>query len=257
MSEPSVPPAPKKGMSTGAKIAIGCGIAVLLGIGGCFVVTGFFVKKGVDTMKDFAETAQKDPDMAAYKLALGAFKLNPEVEVVSSDADAKTITVRNKKDGKEVTFNLADIKAGRLSIESDGETVNFEGNTSPDGKSGSFKVTSDKGSMTIGGEAEIPDWVPVYPGARTEGHSSIKSGTEASGTFTIHTPDSSDRVVAYYEHELKAAGFEVQKSTLQSSNATGGNVNARLGNRTVNVTVATQEGETQGLVAFTEKLEGE
>ncbi len=256
MSEPAAPAAPvaKKGLSTGAKVAIGCLVGLMLVVGGCFVVTAFFVKKGVHAVKEFADETQKDPDLAAYKGALLMFKMQPDVEVVSSDAKAKSITVRDKKTGKETTFNLSDIKSGHLSIKSGDDEVNVEGNASPDGKSGSFKITSNKGKMVLGGDgSEIPSWVPIYPGAKTDGYSSLDSAEETSGTFTIHTPDAADRVLAYYENALKRSGYKVEKTTMQSDKATGGNLTATSGNRTINIAVATQEGQSQGLVAYSEK----
>jgi len=257
MTEPAPPPPPaKKGLSTGAKIAIGCLVAVCLVAGGCFVVTAFFAKKGVDALRGFAEDVEKDPDSAAYKAALWAFKANPEFDVVASDDAAKTITVREKKTGKEVTFDLADIKSGRLTIESDeGGKVNLDANVAPDGKSGGFAITSDKEKMVLGADAEsVPGWIPIYPGGRAESFSSLESNGERSGTFTLHTSDAVDEVLAHFERELRGAGFEVEKSTMESASARGGNLTARSGERTVNITLFTQEGETQGLVAYSEKL---
>jgi len=255
MSEPAVQPAPKKGMSTGAKIAIGCVIALLLCIGACvaFVgVGGMWLKNKVQGM---SERYEKDPDAAAYDAALMAFKLNPDLEIVSQDEATKTITVRDKKDGKEVTFNLDDIKAGRLSIESGGEKGNIGVQGGENGQGGSMTVESDKGKMVLGGgdAAALPVWLPAYPGARTDGVSSLESNGEKSGTFTIHTADTVDQVLAFYESRLKSDGFEVNKATLNIPGAVSANLTAKSANRTLNVTVATQEGETQGLVAYSEK----
>ena len=74
-----------------------------------------------------------------------------------------------------------------------------------------------------------------------------------SASFTIHTSDSAETVLAYYEEKLKAAGFEVQRTTLETAGAMGGNLAAQSGARTLNVTVATQEGETQGLIAYVDQ----
>ena len=60
-------------------------------------------------------------------------------------------------------------------------------------------------------------------------------------------------MLAFFEEKLQGAGFEVQKATLNIPGAVSANLSARAGGRTVNVTVATQEGETQGLVAYAEK----
>lgn len=254
MSDPVVQPAAKKGMSTGAKVAIGCLIAVVLGIGGCVIVSTYLLKKGVDKVKNFAEKAESDPDYGVYQAALWAFQMNPELEVVSSDEATKSITVRDKKSGKEVTFNIEDIKAGRLSIEADGETVNFDVDQSGE-NSGTMTVESGEGKMVFGAgdSSSLPTWIPSYPGARSDSYSTIEANGERSGTFTIHSPDSADQVLSYFEDRLKADGFEVQKTTIDANGAKGGNLTGTLDKRTVNVTVATQEGETQGLVAYNEK----
>jgi hypothetical protein len=259
MAEPVVPPpppptppgAPKQGLSTGAKIAIGCLVAVVLCVGGCFVVTAVGLHWAGKKVKNFAENAEKNPNAAAVQAVELMVKFNPEVEVVSSDPDAGTITLREKKTGKVVKFNAEDIKNGKFSFESDGEKVNVEANGD---NGGSFKVESSKGRFAVGGAADAaPDWVPVYPGARADSYSNLEANGEKSGTFTIHTADPAEKVLAYYKSQLEGAGFKVEKSTLESTAAFGGNLTATAGARSVNVTVATQEGETQGLVAYSEK----
>jgi len=255
MSEPALQPAPKKGMSTGAKIAIGCLIGVLLVIGACVAIVGvggMWVKNKVTGM---AEKYENDPDAFAYDAAVTAFKLNPEVEIVAQDESAKSITVREKKTGKEITFNLDDIKEGRLSIESGGETVNIGVEGGEGGQGGTLTVESDKGTMTFGGgdASAVPDWIPSYPGARTDSFSNLEVGGERSGTFTLHTSDSLGQVLAFFEDGLKGAGFEVQKATMNIQGAESANLTGTAGGRTVTVNITSQEGETQGLVAYTEK----
>jgi len=259
MSDPSVPPPPpappdappaKQGLSTGAKIAIGCLVVLLLIAGGCFVVTAFVGKKVVD----FARDAEKDPEAAAVKATELMMRMNPEVEVVSSDPEAGRITLREKRTGKVVTFNAEDLKSGKFSFESEGETtsVDFDGGSGEE--PGALRVTSGERRMTFGADAgDIPEWVPRYPGARSDSLSTVEAGEETSGTFTIHTADEPAAVLDYFERTLEAAGFEVEKSTMRTVSAEGGNITATRGGRSVNVTHAAQEGETQGLVAYTEK----
>ena len=257
MSEPVQPaPAPKKGMSTGAKIAIGCLIGLVVVVGGCFVVTGYFVKKGVNSVKEFAEKAQNDPDGAAFDAAVFAFKMNPDAEIVSKDEDAKTITVRDKKSGKEITFNLDDIKSGNLSMESDGEKVNVGVTPGENGQGGSMTVESSKGNkMTFGAgsNASVPDWIPTYPGSSSDSFSAMEVNGEKSGTYTIHTSDGVEQLMAFFEDRMKGAGFEVNKTTMSANGNLGGNLTCTAGARTVNITLTTQDGETQGLVAYNEK----
>jgi hypothetical protein len=256
MSDPVVvpPPPAKKGMSTGAKVAVGCLIALVLCVGGCFVMTAIGLKWAGGKVKNFAEKAEKDPDYGVYQAAVWAFKANPDYEVVSSDDAAKSITVREKKTGKQVTFTLADIKSGRLSIESEGEKVNVDVDQTG-ANAGSMTISSDKGKMTFGATdmSSLPSWVIAYPGARTDGVSTLESNGEKSGTFTIHTADSAEQVLAFYAQKLEGSGFKIEKTNVSGTNAAGGSVTGTAGNRSLSVIVSNQEGETQGLVAFTEK----
>lgn len=263
MSEPVVPPPPpaapgapeaKQGLSTGAKVAIGCLVALLLVAGGCFVVTAFFVKKGVDAAKGFVEDVEKDPEAAAVKAVELMMRVNPEVDVVSSDPGAGTITLREKRTGKVVTFNAEDLQAGRVSFESDGERIEIDADESGEDEPGRLRIASGDRTMVFGADAEaVPDWVPRYPGGRAESFSTVEADGEVSGTFTIRTSDSAEEVLSFYVGALEAAGFEVEQSTMRSATATGGNLTAKAGNRSLNIALASQEGETQGLVAYAEK----
>lgn len=259
MSEPVVPPpppaapgaaAPKKGLSTGAKIAIGCLIALFLLAAGCFVVTAFVGKKVVD----FAKEAEKDPEAAAVKAIELMMRMNPEVDVVSSDPEAGTITLREKRTGKVVTFEADDLRSGRVSFESEGERVEIDADEGEGGEPGALRIASGDRTMVFGAEAEaVPAWVPHYPGARAESFSTVEAGSEVSGTFTIRTSDSVEQVLAFYERTLTDGGFAVEKSTMESASATGGNLTAKADDRSLNIALAWQEGETQGLVAYAEK----
>lgn len=263
MSEPVVPPppppgqaetAPKQGLSTAAKVAIGCLVAVLLVAGGCFVVTAFFVKKGVDAARSIVEDVDRDPEAAAVKTIELAMRMNPEVDVVSSDPAAGTITLREKRTGKVVTFNASDLREGRFSFESEGETVEFDVDEGEEGEPGGLRIASGERTMVFGADSDtVPDWVPRYPGARADSFSTLESEGEHSGTFTIRTADAADEVLDFFARELEAAGFEVERTTMESASAIGGNITAKSGRRSVNVALAAQEGETQGLVAFTER----
>lgn len=252
----TVPPPPpgaeapkKKGLSPLAWFAIGCGALIVLGLGSCFVMTAIVAKKA----KSFVTDLESNPDAAAVKAAELAMRLNPEVDVVASDPQAGTLTVREKATGKEVTFSLEDIKAGKLSIQSGDQKVDVDVNADEQG--GTMSVTTNQGTMVLGGGdgSQVPAWIPGYPGARSDSFSNVKAGGENSGTFSIHTSDAAEAVLAFYEEKLKAAGFEVEMTTLETNGALGGTLVGRSGDRTVNVTVATQEGETQGLIAYTEK----
>lgn len=254
MNQPLTPEAaPKKGMSTVVKVLLGCGVLLFLLVGSCVVVSAYFAKKTLGGISDFAKEMESNPDSAAVKAAALALRLNPEVEVLSSDPAAGTITVREKKTGKKVTFNLEDIKAGKFSIESDGEKAKFDIDASAE-NGGQMKVVTDQGTAVFGaGGGKTPEWIPAYPGGRTEGVANIEAQGEKSGTFTLRTADPPDTVLAFYESKLKAAGFEVQKASLSFDGAPSGTLNATADKRQLSITAAAQDGETQALVTYNEK----
>lgn len=256
MSEPMAPSSqtpPKKGMSTLVKVLLGCGVLLLLGVGSCVVVSGYFLKKGVNKLEAFAKEVESNPDAAAVRAAEMALRLNPEVDVVSSNPEEGTITVREKATGKEVTFDLEDIKSGKFSITADGEETHVDIDASAaDG--GSMKVTTDGGTATFGGNANaVPSWIPTYPGARNDGLSTIESKGEKSGSFSINTADAPDALLSYFETKLKADGFEVQRASLAVDGAPSGTLSATNAGRTLSITAAAQEGTTQALVTYNEK----
>lgn len=244
---------PKKGMSTVVKVLLGCGVGLLLLFGSCVVVTGYFAKKTLGGISDFAKELETNPDAAAVRAAELVLRLNPEVDVISSDTAAGTITVREKKTGKEVTFNLEDIKAGKFSITADGETTNIDVDaTSENG--GQMKVVTDQGTAVFGaGGQQLPGWIPTYPGGRSDGLANIEAKGEKSGTFTLRTADTPDSVIAFFGSKLKEAGFAVETASMTFDGAPSGTLNATADKRQLSITAAAQDGETQALVSYNEK----
>ncbi len=237
----AAPPA-KKGTSALVWILAGCGGLIVI-IGLIFAGVTYFAYHKV---KGFAEVAKKNPALAAAKLIVAA---NPDVEIVSEDDGAGTITVRNKKTGEEITMNAQDIKNGRLKFKNEkGEEVTFEGSGKP-GQEG-FRIQSKKGSMTFGaGEGEAPpSWVPTYPGAKTIATSREKTDEGLTGTFSFQTADPVDAVAAHFEKELKAKGFEVNRATMAGMSNLSGKGDG--GSRTVNVTVIRLGEATQVTVEY-------
>jgi len=239
---PPAAPAAKKGTSALVWILAGCGGLIVI-IGLIFAGATYW---GYHKVKGFAEVAKKNPALAAAKLMVAA---NPDVEIVSEDDGAGTITVRNKKTGEEITMDAEDIKNGRLKFRNEkGEEVTFEGSGKP-GQEG-FRIESKKGSMTFGtGEGEAPPaWVPTYPGAKTIATSREKTDEGFTGTFSFQTADPVDVVTAHYEKELKAKGYEVNRVAMVGM----GNLTAKGdgGKHTVNVTVMRLGEATQVTVEY-------
>jgi hypothetical protein len=232
---PAAPPAKKT--SPLVWILVGCGGLILI----CGIAAAVVVYWGAHKIKGYAQQAQKNPAVFAAKMAAAA---NPDLEVVSSDDDSGTVTIRNKKTGETLTMNAEDIKKGRLSFKDEkGKEVVFDAHTKP-GKEG-LTISSNDGSMSFGSgsEAEIPGWVPRYPGAEVQATHLAKNGSEVNGGFMAKPSEAPAEVAAYFEKELKSKGFAVQRSSFEQD----GKMTVILagtadgGNRTVNVTVATGE----------------
>lgn len=207
-AQPAAPAPQKKGISPLVWILGGCGgVLVLAAI--VFAVMGYFV---VHKVKGYAESAKKNPAVFAAKLAVAA---NPDLEVVSSDDEDGTVTIRNKKTGEEITMNAADIKNGRLKFKNEkGEEVTFEG-SGEKGKEG-LRIKSSKGTMAFGDveAVKMPAWVPLYAGAKVMASTRQKTEDGFTGTYSFQTPDAAPAVLARYESELSGAGFAIERQSV-------------------------------------------
>lgn len=218
---PGVPgQAPKKGgLPWYAWVGIGCVVLLMLGLGSCFVV-GYYAKQ---KLAGYAEKFEKNPELAAVELMIQA---NPDYEVVSTDEESKRITIRETKTGKEATFDFEQIKSGNFSIETEeGTSTIGVGGTDDGGSGGQITVTGPEGqTATFGASAgaDLPSWVPGYPGASSQGGFSGTTGDTRSGTVALQTSDSIETVLAYYERELEAAGYTVEKNTYATNGQTAG-----------------------------------
>lgn len=241
------PAAPKKGLHPLAWVAIGCGALLVLG-GVAFVgVTWYAAHK----LKQVAADFENNPGKAAAEMFV---RVNPEIEMVSSDDAAGTMTVRNTKTGEVATFKYDELGEGKLSW----KTSEGEGSFDVQSKEGGgMTVKTDKGEMTLGAsDLDLPDWVPIYPGAKIgQGMFSSRSDEGNMASFPITTGDASKDVMAFYEKALKEAGFEVQTQSYTSGADTVGMVTGedKAKNRTVNVVLSRQDGETSAAIQYAEK----
>lgn len=117
--------APKSNSSSNAVkvIAIGCGGLLLLGL----IAGGIFTWYAAKKAKEFAE----NPAYGSLKLAVMA---NPDLESVSSDAAAGTITVLDKRTGKTTTLTVNSMQDGKLTIEADGSKIEMAGGQNGQGQ---------------------------------------------------------------------------------------------------------------------------
>lgn len=111
-SSPSTPPsqlphahqAPKKGLGTGAKVGIGCGVIVLLAIIGIIIAS---VMLGGKVMK-FADEAKKNPTRATATMMVSVSGGN--MTMVAEDDVNKRYTVKDSKTGALTTIYWSDKK---------------------------------------------------------------------------------------------------------------------------------------------------
>lgn len=253
MSEPTTPPPVpgQKKMSALGWIAIGCGaiaLIAILALGGAAFVGGRFLKNKAAEM-------EKNPTLVAAELMVRA---NPELEVVESDSDEGTLTIKNTKTGEVVTMNAKDIEEGKLTFTTKDGTTTFDGSSS--GEGGGIKVTDDKGQETVfsagaGAPKNLPSWVPVYGGAKIEGSYDATTAEGRNAMFTVTSADSVDQVAEFYRSQLEGAGLKVERSSYETE---GQKTIMLVGTtedekRSANVTVSSSEGQTQAMINFAEK----
>ncbi|MBI4915188.1 MAG: hypothetical protein HY825_05015 [Acidobacteria bacterium] len=241
-------PAPKKKTSPLVWILVGCGGIVLIGLLVLALGTYFVGKK----ISNFAKDAERNPAVAAAKvMAL----VNPDIEIVSSDDEAGTVTLRNTKTGEEITMNAEDIKQGRLKFKNEkGEEVTFEAQ-GEGGKDG-LSVKSDKGEMHFGSgdAASIPAWLPSYPGSTPDGTYSARTPDGDTGGYSFETNDGADEVASFFRRELEDAGFSIDSSGKQSAGSTTiANLTASSGGKKVTIAVTHEGGSTRVVIGYESK----
>lgn len=239
-----------KGLSVLAWVGIGCGALVVLMFAGCMVTAYLGMSWLGGVVKDF----EANPAMASARMIV---RTNPELELVSSDDAAGTLTIRSRETGEVVTVDLDEIQEGRIRFESGGEEVTLGVEGSGAEGDGALTVKGKDGEtqfrMGAGGDEEIPDWLPRYPDVDPTGTFFSRSGGEVNGTFSLQTEDSVEDVIAFYRQALEEGGFtETTYTTSQVQGGRHASLGAEAGNRRVGVVATTQGGATQVAVTFSE-----
>lgn len=239
---PAAPP-PAKKTSPWVWVALGCGGLLLLTLL-IFLVGGYFVAKKVG---DFAKDAEKNPAMAAAKMIAA---VNPEIEVVDSDDNRGTITLRNTKTGEVITVDVNDVKEGRIKFTTDKGEAEIRG----DGRG--LTITTDQGAARFGAaDGSYPSWLPEYPGVAPSGTFSSRTGEDSTSAWRFETSDAPEEVLRYFENGLRDNGFEVSTSTTwQDSGKSAGMIVAEqeARGRTVTVTAVAGDEQTEVTVAVRE-----
>jgi hypothetical protein len=243
---PAAAPVPKK-RSPLLWILCGCLGLIVIGIivmvaGGIFVAR----KAGLDT-----GLMKRHPELAAAKMLVS---MNPDVELVNLDEDHGIIKVKDKKTGKILTVNLAEAKNGKLVFQDD-QNKTMEIETHGEGDKSSVEIRSSEGTMRMGASAaaQLPGWLPAYPGAESTGTYSLNEASGMKGTCGFKSSDSPEKVASFYESALKNAGFQVQKTTTQIPGQGGIFILSgkdEAGQRTAQVTAAAEEQGTSITLVF-------
>jgi len=226
---PPAPAAPPPASAGGRKTSpIVWVLVIVLGLVllGGLAVGGFtlFVVHKVREAGISPDLWQRNPAAAtARALALA----NRDIEIVSEDDGAGTVTVHDRRTGKTTTWNLDQARRGGILITTEGD----------DGK---------KASVEIGGAGaahHLPSWVPAYPDAEEQGHFAITgNGSEgAGGTFSFRTEDSASEVVSFYQDKIKDLGMTVR---VNATTPDGGVLTATDEARSLNVVVGRDSGKT-------------
>ena len=215
-STPPVPPPPasagpapgasgKKGMPVWGWIGIGCGCLVLLAILAFVGLVVFGGKK----IADFAEEMENNP-AAAVELAV---KLNPDLELVETDTEARKITVRNKDTGEVATFDFSDIENGNFSFEgADGSNFSVKGS---EGKLETTGADGAKATFGAGQNVEnLPSWLHLYPDGSTEVGFTQKGSGQATGILTQTTDAAMEDVADHFEKHFESEGWKTSRSQM-------------------------------------------
>ncbi len=172
------PPIPtKSGVPVWVWILVGL-LALMMLAGIAVVATGVF----------FAKQAASNPVAMVAKIAAMA---NPNIEVLSVDEASGKVTIKDKETGKTVTVSLDDLQQGKL------------------------EVSTEEGKVQMGAnvDAKIPQWVPVYPGAKQQNLMSTQTAEADGGTIMLEVKEEFGKVKAWYEEQIKAGGFDSKMST--------------------------------------------
>ena len=202
MSEPTsnVPEQPKSksGLSPMAWIAIGCGVVILLAFVAFMALGAFVFKKGKevaqevsgsDSLGEFMENLEEDPARTAAEMAI---RLNPDLEILETDAEKGVISFWNPTTEETWTVDFEDAAAGRFKV------TGSEGEYTLDGEGGGVTVTTPEGVTRIGASADVgdvPSWVELYPGfTSAEGSYHSVQGDTVAGTVSLLVPDEPEEV---------------------------------------------------------------
>ena len=219
---------------------------IIGGIFGLILLAGIVMVAGGLLVANKIHKAASNPALAAAKLIAAA---NPDVEILSSDEHAGTVTFKDKKDGKVITLNFDQIKQGKLTFEEDGKKVTMAASGN-----GVNIAGADGSTVQIGANAssKLPEWLPSYPGANAQGSFAMQASNESAATVSFTTKDSIDQVAKFYEDAFKKAGLTTSANMMQQDGkASGGMISAESADKKKTAVVNIAAGEDAATVGIT------
>lgn len=225
------------------------GILAVILFGGMLTcgVVGFLAVRAVKNAGFDPQLMQRNPGLAMAKMAAA---LHPDLETVSTNDRTGTITMREKSTGKLSTFKFDPDKKTLVVTDDQGKQVSI--GVTGDGQNGAVTVQSPDGNVRFGGGGKIPGWVPVYPGTSPVANYSAQTKDGDQTGFTFKASDEPSKILAYFQDQLKSAGFNVAQvvSSDQGGMLSGENADKT---KTVVVTLGKSSDGTQGNVMAVEK----
>jgi hypothetical protein len=211
MNEQSSPGAApeKQGMSTLAKVGIGCGVLLVLAI----IVGGILGRVVCSKAKEFAEDYKENP---AHAMAKAITATNPDLEIVETDDDAGTVTIRNEKTGEQVTVDFDDIKEGKLKIVTDEGEFAISG----DRERGGVTIETEEGTTKFGGGGDVddlPGWVPIPRGVAPADVYTVDQPKAETGGYTYSTRDDLSEAFDDMAKLLESEGYDIQHRQVSST----------------------------------------
>lgn len=265
MSDEAATSKTKKGLSPWAWVGIGCGGLLVVGLLLFIALSVFVFKKGKEALQEasgsgsfqeFVDDLKDNPVKTAAEMAIN---VNPDLELLSTDDEAGTITFRNTKTGEKATLDFQDIAEGRFSVKTDEGTYSMDADVKGQG---GVTLKGPEGEARLGagaGAADFPEWLPLYPGAgNAQGAYQGQSGDARSGLASFATPDGAAAIVAHYKKIFEEQGYEIRsQSSSETAQGTFASIvgrHAELG-REINVGVIEQGGSSTITLNYNGKIE--
>ena len=194
------------------------------------------------------ELIKKNPGLAAARMVVAG---NKDLELISSDDEAGTIVVRDKKTGKVSTMKFDPEKKSMVIVDEKGKEATITAN-----EPGNIEVKGPDGNVKIGVNSDkAPDWVPVYPGSDPKSMFSATTQGEQGGTLAFITADPAEKVLSYFGDQLKSGGFKVSTTSNNTDGKVAGLVTGedKANKRTVMVTASPDDKGTNVSITFSVK----